>query len=700
MGPVWLEIRDGIGFILIDHPPVNAASHAVRNGLADGLRMALHNPGVVAVVLACEGRTFVSGADIREFGKPSQPPTLTDVANLLEAAQKPIVAAIHGTALGGGLEIALACHGRVIDAAASVGLPEVKLGIIPGAGGTQRLPRLIGVLPALHIITSGQPVSSAEALRLGLVDSIAETELRDQAAALAAHLATGSWRRTSDISVAPGDAQALTAAVCVVTKNARGRIAPIKAAEAVAFATNHPFSEGLKREREIFLELVDSAQAKALRHVFFAERTVRKAAHRSDGRPRSIVKPAIIGAGTMGAGIAVTFLSAGFEVEVIERDEALGAGWDRIAEILGRQLAASRMTRLEHDERLSRLRVSSSWDILPSCDFILEAVFEDITVKRQIFSKLGRIAAKDAILASNTSFLNIDEIAEASERPRDVLGLHFFSPAYAMRLVEVVAGAESAGAVVAAVVRLATKLGKLPVVCNACEGFVGNRILNAYRTLGEHMVEDGALPHEVDAALEAFGFPMGVFAVSDLAGLDIGLARRRHVASRRNPQARYSSTIADRLCELGRLGQKTGAGWYQYRDGKRQVDPFVTQIVLDVWASHAANRKPIAPDIIQRQLRATMVNEGARILQEGIVPRALDIDMVMINGYGYPAWRGGPMFEADTIGLETILADVRAVHAQAGVGFEPAALLVQLAAMGRRFAEFRGDGANFPERVG
>jgi 3-hydroxyacyl-CoA dehydrogenase len=684
--PVRLEIEDGLGFILIENPPVNAASHAVRLGLQDQLNAALAEVRIKAIVLACEGRTFVSGADIREFDKPAQAPILPDVVNQFEAAPKPIVAALHGTILGGGLEIALACHARMLAASASLALPEVKLGIIPGAGGTQRLPRLIGVPAAIDMVTSGRRVGAAEALDLGLVDVIVDADLRQHAGQLAKRLVGTTLRRTGELKIAAFAKPALSAALAAVAKAARGREAPIRASEAVVFAVDHTLAEGLKREREIFVELIGSPQAKALRHVFFAEREVQK---QTDGAPTAapvIAKPAVLGAGTMGAGIAVALLTAGFAVEVVERDEAIGAGWDRIAGIFNRQLASARITKDQHDDRLTRLTISSDWERLASRDLIIETVFEDMALKQTIFYKLGRIAEKDAVLATNTSFLDVNAIAAASGRRDNVIGMHFFSPAHVMRLVEVAKTEHTNASIITATLALAKKLGKIPIVCKACEGFVGNRILNAYRALCELMVEDGAMPEEVDKALEAFGFPMGVFAVSDLAGLDIGLARRKYLAARRNPLARYTSTVADRLCECGRFGQKTGAGWYRYPDGKRQVDPLVTQIVLDVSAHNKITRQPIAQDTMQRQLRAAMVNEGARILSAGIVARALDIDLIMIHGYGYPAWRGGPMFEADQIGLDAILADVRAVHARAGIGFEPAPLLIQLASRGDRFA--------------
>jgi 3-hydroxyacyl-CoA dehydrogenase len=688
--PVWIECRDRIAFILVHHPPVNALSVDVRQGLAKALASALEDRGADSIVIACEGTTFFAGADIREFGRPPQKPLLTELANRCESAEKPIVAAIHGSALGGGLEIALACHARVMAPDARVGLPEVQLGIIPGAGGTQRLPRLIGAAPALEMISSGKTMSAEEALRTGVVDRIAEGDLRQEAAELARALIGAPLRRAGQLPIPRFDDDSLATATRRISSRARGQIAPIKAAEAVAYALNHDLTEGLQHEREIFLELVESPQAKALRHVFFGEREILK--QKSQASAKAVQRPVVIGAGTMGAGIAAVLLTAGFEVDVIEQEAAIGAGWDRISQIFTRQVATSRMTQQARDTHLSRLRISDSWDAIGLSDFIIEAAFEDMLAKRNIFAKLGALAGPDAILATNTSYLDVDAIASASGRSAAVLAMHFFSPAQKMRLVEVAAARASTPAAIATAVALAKRLGKLPIVCRACEGFVGNRIFSQYRALSELMVEDGALPQQIDAAFEEFGFPMGVFAVSDLAGLDIGLARRNQTAARRNPLARYPSTVADRLCALGRLGQKTGAGWYAYCDGKRIVDPAVTALVLDVSKQQQITRKPITAAVMQRHLRAAMVNEGAKILSESVVTRALDIDLVMIHGYGYPAWRGGPMFEADAIGLDVILADVGAVYAQAGTGFEPAPLLVELARRGERFAQFRPEG--------
>jgi 3-hydroxyacyl-CoA dehydrogenase len=685
--PVRIETRDRVAFILIHHPPANALSFGVRQGLANALSSALEDPDADSIVIACEGATFFAGADIREFGHPPQKPLLTELANQCESAEKPIVAAIHGSALGGGLEIALACHARVAAPDARVGLPEVKLGIIPGAGGTQRLPRLIGAVPALEMITDGKTMSADDALLMGLIDRIARGDLRQEAGEFARGLIGVPLRRTGRLAIPRHDDDRFGAATARVSSNARGRIAPIKAAEAVAYALNHELTGGLQREREIFLELVDSPQAKALRHVFFGEREVLK--QKPQASPNAIQRPVVIGAGTMGAGITAALLTAGFEVDVIEQDAAIGAGWDRISGIFSRQVATSRITQKERDGHLSRLRMSSSWDPVGLSDFILEAAFEDMAVKRSIFAKLGSRAPPNTILATNTSYLDVDEIASASGRSAAVLGMHFFSPAHKMRLVEVAAARNSTATAIATAVALAKRLGKLPIVCRACEGFVGNRIFSQYRALSELMVEDGALPQDVDAALEEFGFPMGVFAVSDLAGLDIGLARRNQTAARRNPLARYPSTVADRLCALRRLGQKTGAGWYAYGGGKRAVDPAVTALVLDVSKQHKITRQPIAAPMMQRHLRAIMVNEGAKILAESVVSRAFDIDLVMIHGYGYPAWRGGPMFEADAIGLDVVLADVGAIYAQAGIGFEPAPLLVELARRGEPFAQLR-----------
>lgn len=686
--PVRVEVRDGVALVLVDSPPVNATSQAVRAGLLAAIAKTQADASIKGVVIACEGRTFIAGADIREFGLPPVEPHLPDVYNAIEASTKPVVAALHGTALGGGFEVALACHARVLTADARVGLPEVKLGLIPGAGGTQRLPRLIGMLPALDIITTGRQVKADEARTLGIADLIATGDLRGEAIALAKSLIGGEPRRTGRLAVPAYDAKAFAVAVAATTKKARGQASPIKASEAVALATTLPLPEGLLRERAIFLELKDGSQSKALRYAFFAEREVLRVPSLDGVAARAVTTTGVIGAGTMGAGIAVALADSGLPVTVVETSAAaIDAGRGRVRATYDRMLKSGRISPAEHAGRLARITFAETFDALTSCDLVVEAVFEEMSVKQDVFRRLGAVAKPGAVLATNTSYLDVDQIAAVSGRAHDVIGLHFFAPANIMRLVEIIRCAKSEPGALAAGLALAKRLGKIPVLSGICDGFVGNRILAAYRQQAEFAIEDGALPHEVDGALESFGFPMGTFAVTDLSGLDISWARRKRLSATRDPKARYASRIADRLCELGRFGQKTGAGWYRYDDGQRVIDPLVTRLVEDTSAELGIKRKPVGAEAIQTRVRATIVNEGARILAEGIAARALDIDMALIHGYGYPAWRGGPMFEADEIGLARILEDVKTVAAASGPGWEPAPLLVELAAKGMRFGD-------------
>ena len=687
---VRIERRGSTALILVDNPPVNATGQAVRQGLLDAIAAVDGDAAIDAVVIACEGRTFIAGGDIREFGKPPLLPHLPDVCNAIEACTKPVVAAVHGTALGGGLEISMSCHARVLDKATRVGLPEVKLGLVPGASGTQRLPRLVGMMAALEIITSGRQLGAEEALKIGIADRIAAGDLREEAVALARSLVARPLRRTGQLAVPAFDAAAFEAARDAVAKKARGQLSPVKAAELVALAAKAPLLEGIKIERATFFELMSGPQSRALRHSFFAEREVLKVPSLDGVTPREIKSVGVIGAGTMGAGIAVALADAGLPVTVVETTAAaVDAGQGRIKATYDRMLKSGRISTGEHAARLGRIALTDDFARLAGPDLVIEAVFEDMAVKRQVFGRLGTTAKAGAVIATNTSYLDVDEIAAASGRPADVIGLHFFAPANIMKLVEVIRGAKSDPAVLAAGVALAKRLGKVPVVCGICDGFVGNRILSTYRQQAEFAVEDGALPHEVDAALEAFGLPMGPFAVGDLSGLDISWSRRKRLAASRDPKARYASRIADRLCEMGRFGQKTGAGWYRYDNGKRAVDPDVSKLVESVSAELGIKRRSIAADLIQRRVRAAMINEGAKILAEGIAARALDIDMAMIHGYGYPAWRGGPMFEADETGLAKILDDVTEMQAASGHGWEPAPLLVELAGKGGRFADWK-----------
>jgi 3-hydroxyacyl-CoA dehydrogenase len=683
-------VRDnGIGFVLIDNPPVNASSQAVRAGLMASMDEAFDDPAITAIVLACEGRTFMAGADIREFGKPPLSPLLTDVVNLIENGAKPVVAAIHGTALGGGFELALACHARVMARQAKIGLPEVKLGLLPGAGGTQRTPRLAGMLAALDLVTTGRPVRAEEAHKLGLADIVTDGDLHRVAAEHARSLVGRPLRRTGALPVPAFDATTFEKARAAVAAKARGQISPLKAAEAVALAATLPLAEGMARERAMFLDLVPTPQARALRHVFFAEREVARVPRLKDVAPRPFETIGMIGAGTMGAGIAVSFLDARRKVIVVENSmDSAAAGRARIAALYDRAIKSGRMSEAQKAERLSLLTIAARFDALAECDLIVEAIFEDMAVKKDVFARLGPIAKAGAVLATNTSYLDINEIANASGRAADVIGLHFFSPANVMKLVEVVETGTSAPDAVVTGMAVAQALGKIGVGCGVCDGFIGNRIMSAWRYQTDSALEDGAFPHEIDAALEAFGLPMGPFAVGDLSGLDISRARRKRLEPTRDPRLRYVNTLADRLCDMGRLGQKTGGGWYRYDGNKRQIDPEVIAMIEAYWKEKGTRRTPLDGNALVRRVRAVMVNEGAKILAEGIAARPLDIDIVKINGYGYPAWRGGPMFEADEIGTSRVLEDMKDVHLRSGFGSEPASLLVELAARDGKFQDW------------
>ncbi len=683
--PVRLIPTSPVALIEIDNPPVNATSQAVRAGLLAAIQEVDRNPQIEAAVIACAGRTFVAGADIREFGQPPREPHLPDVVNVLEACSKPVVAAIQGTALGGGCEIALACHARVMDRGAALGLPEVKLGLVPGAGGTQRLPRLVGLEAAIEIATSGRMVKAAEALSLGLVDRLATNDLRSEAADLARELIGKPLRRTGELSVAGMDTQAAQAKIAGVRKKARGAEAPEKAAELILLAASLPLTDGMARERDVFMELRSSEQSAALRHAFFAEREVTRVPGLENIEPRPVQKVGVIGAGTMGSGIAIAFADSGFDVKIVEMNEqALAAGQARITDTYDGQVTSGRISAATRDERLQAIRFEIGIAGLSDRDLVIEAVFEDLDIKRALFRDLDAILPPGTVLATNTSYLDVNLIAGATSRPADVIGLHFFSPANVMKLLEIVRADKTAADVVATGLALAKRLRKVPVVCRVCDGFVGNRILSRYRQQAEYLLEEGALPHEVDAALEAFGFPMGPFAVSDLAGLDIAWARRKRLAPTRDPRERYVD-IADRLCEAGRFGRKTGAGWYRYEGGKRELDPFVTSLVEEASKRRGLTRRPVSAEEIQSRIRAAIVNEACKILDEHIVERPLDIDVVMMHGYGYPAWRGGPLFEADRVGLKAILDQVNERAHQDGPGWEPAAGLTSRAASGTRF---------------
>ncbi|CDZ29670.1 3-hydroxyacyl-CoA dehydrogenase NAD-binding domain-containing protein [Neorhizobium galegae] len=635
--------RNGVLVVTIDNPPVNATSVDVRSGLEKALAHSETAPDVIGVVVTGAGKTFIGGADIKEFGKPATEPTLPDVIETIECLSKPVVSALNGAALGGGLEVVLACHYRIASPAAQVGLPEVKLGIVPGAGGTQRLPRLIGIPAALDLITSGRSVKADEALKLGIIDEVAAGDLVEAAISSALALAGKPLRRTGDLDVAAADPVEIEKASVKILARARGQKAPAEAVRLV-ISSNRPLAEGLADERATFLALRDSREAAALRHVFFAERESSKVEGLEGVEPRPVKTIGICGLGLMGSGIAVAALGAGYSVIGLDQTvEAAEKGRERIVGLLERNLASGRLDQAGFEAQKARLSVTAEDVDLAPCDLVVEAVFDDLAVKTDLFQRLDKVIRPDAVLATNTSYLNPDEIAAATAHPERVLGLHFFSPAHVMRLLEVVRCAKTAPDVLATGLAVAKKLRKLPVVTGVTEGFIGNRIFSAYRREAEFLLEDGALPHEIDAALEDYGFPMGLFAVYDMAGLEIAWARRKRQAATRDPSARYVE-IADTLCEAGRLGQKAGRGWYAYPDGKRTIDPEVTAIIEAARAKRGVTPRAFSKSEILERMLGAMACEGEALLAERVAARASDIDLVMINGYGFPAHKGGPMF--------------------------------------------------------
>jgi 3-hydroxyacyl-CoA dehydrogenase len=689
-------IRHGdVGVIELDNPPVNALALGLRQGLAASLEAALADPSLAAIVMTGAGRMFCGGADLREFNTPAsaQPPNTRDLRRLMERSTKPIVAAIHGSALGGGLEMALACHYRLAAPGAQLGLPEVRRGLLPGGGGTQRLPRLVGVRTALDMIVEGEQVDPARARAIGLVDEIVEGDLRAGAIAFARRVAAAGGphpviaERAADID----DADAFFAAARErIGKSKRGLQAPLECLACVEAATRLPFEQGLDFERQRFQVLVTGTQSKALRHVFFAEREAARIPGLPEDTPlRPIHRVAVLGAGTMGGGIAMSVANAGLPVVVLEASHAaLDQGRATMAKNWAATVAKGRLSQADMDRRLALVTGTLAYDDLSDADLVVEAVFEDMAVKKQVFAKLDAACRPGAILASNTSRLSIDDIASATSRPQDVIGLHFFSPANVMRLLEVVRGARTAPDVIATSMAFGRTAGKLPILVGNCDGFVGNRMLSAYGREAGFLLEEGASPMQVDTALETFGMAMGPLRVGDLAGLDIGWAGRKRAAATRPAHLRYSR-VADRICELGRFGQKTGAGWYRYEAGSRTPipDPLVDGIIEQCAAEAGIVRRSVTDQEIVERTMYALANEGAKILAEGIALRASDIDLVYVNGYGFPAWRGGPMFYADTVGLDKVAARVREFHAQHGDWWTPAALLLQRAAGIRTFNE-------------
>ncbi|RJF80537.1 3-hydroxyacyl-CoA dehydrogenase [Oleomonas cavernae] len=680
---ITTERQGNVLVIVSNNPPVNALGQKVRQGLLAGIEAAAADASIDAVVIRCDGTTFFAGADITEFGKPPMGPDLNKVINLFEDSRKPVIAAIHGTALGGGLEVALACHYRVAVPSARLGLPEVKLGLIPGAGGTQRLPRVVGVAAALPMVVGGDPINAKKAAEIGLVDRVvSEGKLPEEAVAFAREVVGKplpvSSRRTDRLADAVKDPAVFDNFRREQGRKLRGFEAPEAAIQAVKAAVELPFDAGMARERELFLKLMAGDQSKAQRHLFFAERAANKIENLGPGTPLiPINKVGILGAGTMGGGIAMNFLSAGIPVTLLEREQApLDRGIATIAKNYERLAQRGSLTPEKVEAAMALITPTLSFESLADCDLVIEAVFENMDIKKEVFTKLDAVVKQGAILASNTSYLNVDEIAAMTKRPEFVLGLHFFSPANIMRLLEVVRGAKTLQSVLATAMALSRKINKIAVVSGVCYGFIGNRMLSPRQREAQKLILEGAKPWDVDRVLTDFGFPMGPFQMADLAGLDIGWSK----------EASKSSTVREVLCERDRRGQKTGKGFYDYDENRRGTPSAeVEEIIAGFIVQSGKPPRAIDDQEILERLLYPMVNEGAKILEEGMAQRASDIDVVWINGYGWPVFTGGPMFWADTIGLAKIVEGLKRHAALLGPEFSLSKLLEDKAAQGGRF---------------
>ncbi|MES1941248.1 NAD-binding 3-hydroxyacyl-CoA dehydrogenase [Salinisphaera sp. T5B8] len=686
--------RDGdIGVITVDNPPVNALGHAVRQGIVDALDKGMADDGAKALLIIGGGRTFPAGADIREFGKPPQEPGLPDVVQTLENSDKLLIAAVHGTALGGGMEITLGCDYRVALDSAKMGLPEVNLGLLPGAGGTQRLPRLIGAKAAMQAIVEGKPMKAAKLKEMGVVDEVVSGDLKAEAIAYAEKLvADGAPRRkVSELSVEKESENVFSEFEQSIARKKRGFLAPFHCIKAVQAATELDFAAGMKRERELFTELLNSPESAAQRHVFFAEREVGKVPGISKETPqREIKQVGIIGAGTMGGGIAMNFLSAGIPVKMLEmKQEALDKGVALIRKNYEATAKKGRMTEEQVEKCMSLISTTLSYDDLSDVDLVIEAVFENMKVKKQVFGELDRVCKDGAILATNTSTLDVNEIAQSTKRPEDVIGMHFFSPANVMKLLENVRGEATSDEVIATVMNLSKRIGKVGVLVGVCNGFVGNRILHKRQAQAVKLVNEGATPSQVDKVLFDFGLPMGPFAMADLAGLDVGW-RIREGLREDDPENAPERDWMDALAEQERWGQKTGGGVFDYAEGDRTPRPSETAMaeIEKYRAEKGIETREVSDQEILERCLYVMVNEGAKILEEGIAMRPLDVDIVWIYGYGFPVYRGGLMFWADQVGLDTIHAKVKQFYDESGDPvWQPSALLEKLASEGRKFGD-------------
>jgi 3-hydroxyacyl-CoA dehydrogenase len=686
---VSYQAEGSVGVITINNPPVNALSQGVRAGIQGGVEAANNDDSVTAVVLTCAARTFIAGADITEFGKPPQGPSLNEVIGSIEMSRKPVVAAIFGTALGGGLETALGCHYRVCDKGAKLGLPEVKLGILPGAGGTQRLPRVVGVPMALQMITSGTPIGSAKALEVGLVSEIIEGNLKDGAIAFAKKVVEEGRpllkiSEQDDLLQEAKDNPGLFDEFRKsIARKSRNFEAPENCIKAVQAAVELPFGEGLKRERELFMELMTGEQSFSQRYFFFAERMANKIPDVPKDTPLLDVNSCgIIGAGTMGGGIAMNFLQAGIPVTLVETSqEGLDNGVSIIQKNYAATVSKGRMSQEAMDKCMSLLSGTTALEDIKDVDIVIEAIFENMEVKKDLFQKLDAVMKDGAILATNTSTLDIDEIGDVTKRPEYVIGLHFFSPANVMKLLEEVRTKKTSKTVMATCMALAKRIGKVPAMVGVCEGFVGNRILHRRTDQSTALIMEGALPQDVDRVLFDFGLPMGPFAMSDLAGNDVGWRIRQGKG--------VTSPVADAICELGRFGQKTGSGYYLYKEGSRTPTPdsIVEDIIIKASKEAGIDRREISDDEILKRCVYPMINEGAKILEEGIATRASDIDVIWVYGYGWPIYRGGPMRYGDFIGLKNVYDTLKEYEKEHGEFFKPCALLERLAKEGKTFQE-------------
>ncbi len=700
-GTVHYEVRDNIALMTIDNPPVNPLSSGVRQGLSDGVAKALADDAVAAIVLTGAGRAYIAGADISEFGGKAEGPSLLDCLDIMDNSSKPIVAAINGTAFGGGLEVALCCHYRVIAPNAQVGLPEVKLGLLPGAGGTQRLPRLIGAEKALAFMVSGDPIAGPAAVTMGIADAVAEQDVVESAMDFTRNIiAKGSpLRRIRDeegvVAQDRDKPEVFDNARKAAARKMRKRFAPEMIVQCVEAAVNlGDFDAGLAVERENFVKCLEHPQRASLIHMFFSEREVAKIPDISkDIEAKPINSAAVIGCGTMGGGIAMSFLNANIPVTSLEMsDEALEKGFGVIKKNYDIQVQRGRMSADEVDHRMSLLSGTTDYADLGQADVIIEAIYENIDVKIEAFKKMDAVAKPGAILASNTSALDIDKMAEATERPEDVIGLHFFSPANVMRLLEIVRGGKTSKEVIASSMKLGRQLKKVAVLSGNAPGFIGNRILAGYTRQAGEIILQGATPYQVDNVLLNFGMPMGPFQMNDLVGLDLSW-RARKLSGMKPEDIPITARVADKLCEKERFGQKTSRGFYIYPEGSRagQADPEVVALVEETSAELGIERRPIDDDEVLKRCLYPIINEGARVLEDGIALRPCDIDIVYINGYGFPEVTGGPMFWADQIGLDNILSDIKRFQQEyGGAVWEPAPLLERLVAEGKTFASLQG----------